>query len=331
MLSRPYANSYILNSGNLDQVLARVSAHLRDTIAAQADSNTSIDVYQAAKCCTLDVSSGWLFGSENGTATLLDTSFEKDLATLASAAGKKVSVRTSVDWPMHFLANWIDGKLPDPDATNRFQVWITKVIRNCHKSHPTKPASNASLYDYFYDSFRAANPDMSKNDVASFIAVECDDHLSATHIGLGTVLAYIFYELSRDPASQQELRKELLTVDDTADQSLPQRLANLPVLDAVVTETLRTRAPCPGPFPRIVPDSGCRLVNKFDLPAGTVVSTSAWSLHFNPIPFPSPEQWKPTRWLEADPSTVAEMRKWIWTFGSGARVCIGTHFSMRGK
>ena len=331
MLSRPYSNSYILNSQTLDGVLSRVSRRLREGIAGWASTGTSVDVYEQAKCCTLDVASGWLFGNENATDTLRDPGFENDLTTLATAALKRLGVRTSLDWPISYFASLNGNGRPDPDATGRWKAWLTRVITDSYRRHATKPSSTASLYDHFYDSFKAANPDMPRNEVASFIAVECDDHLSASHIGLGTVLSYTMYELSRDPDSQRALRKELLTLAEPSDQSLAHRLANLPVLDAVVTETLRTRAPCPGPFPRVVPDSGCRLAGKFDVPGGTVVSSSAWALHFNPVPFPSPEEWRPRRWLEADENTLAEMRKWIWTFGSGARVCIGTHFSMRGR
>ena len=331
MLSRPYSNSYILNSQTLDSVLSRVSRRLGEGIAGWASTGTSVDVYQQAKCCTLDVASGWLFGSENATDTLGDPGFENDLTTLASAALKRLSVRTSLDWPITYFASLMGNGLPDPDATGRWEAWLTRVITDSYRRHPIKPSSTASLYDHFYDSFKAANPEMSNNEAASFIAVECDDHLSASHIGLGTVLSYTMYELSRDPDCQRALRRELLTLAEPSDQSLAHRLANLPVLDAVVTETLRTRAPCPGPFPRVVPESGCRLAGKFDVPGGTIVSSSAWALHFNPVPFPSPEKWRPGRWLEADENTLTEMRKWIWTFGSGARVCIGTHFSMRGR
>ncbi|GFF57213.1 predicted protein [Aspergillus udagawae] len=329
MLSHPYSNSYILNSQTLDSVLSRVSRRLREVLAGWASTGASVDVYQQAKCCTLDVASGWLFGSENATDTLRDPGFENDLTTLASAASKILSVRTSLDWPITYFASLVGNGLPDPDVRGRWQAWLTRVITDSYRRHPTKPSSTASLYDHFYDSFRAANADMPRNEVASFIAVECDDHLSASHLGLGTLLSYAMYELSRDPDCQRALRKELLTLADPSDRSLAHRLADLPVLDAVVTETMRTRAPCPGPFPRVVPDSGCRLAGKFDVPGGTVVSSSAWALHFNPVPFPSPEEWRPGRWLEADENTVAEMRKWIWTFGSGARVCIGTHYSMR--
>jgi unspecific monooxygenase len=232
---------------------------------------------------------------------------------------------------MKYFAGWIGNKLPDPHVTGRWQAWLTRVITDSYRRHSTKSSSTASLYDHFYDAFKTANPDMPRNKMASFIAVECDDHLSASHLGLGTLLSYTMYELSRDPDCQRSLRKELLTLGEPSDRSMAHRLAALPVLDAVVTETMRTRAPCPGPFPRVVPDSGCWLAGKFEVPGGTVVSSSAWALNFNPVPFPSPEEWRPGRWLEADENTVVEMRKWVWTFGSGARVCIGTHYSMRGR
>ncbi|KAF2648351.1 cytochrome P450, partial [Lophiostoma macrostomum CBS 122681] len=116
------------------------------------------------------------------------------------------------------------------------------------------------------------------------------DHIPASPIGLGILLSYTMYELSQCPDWQLALRKELLVVAEHSEQSLAHRLADLTVLDAVVTETMCTRAPCPGPFPRVVPDSDCQLVGKYDIPAGTIVSSSAWTLHFNPIPFPSPDE-----------------------------------------
>ncbi|KAF7940822.1 uncharacterized protein EAE97_007008 [Botrytis byssoidea] len=162
----------------------------------------------------LDVVSGFLFGSENATDTLQGPSFENDLTTLAKATTKNLHVRTSLEGPMNFLTSLLGGNvLPDAEARGRWETWITRVITDSYRRHPTKPSST--------------------------------------------------------------------------------------------------------------------LAGEFDIPGGTVVSSSAWALHFNPIPFPSPEEWQPVRWLTADETTLAEMQKWIWTFGSGARVCIGTHFSMR--
>ena len=211
MLSRPYSNSYILSSPTLDSVLSRVSRRLGEEVAEWARTGLSVDVYQRAKCCTLDVAFGWLFGSENATDTLRDPGFEHDLSALASSALKRLSLRTSAHWSITYLASLIDNGLPDREAKGRWEAWLTRVITDSYRRHPTKPPSAPSLYDHFYDAFKAANPDMPRNDAASHIAVECDDHLSASHTSVGTVLAYTMYELSRDPHWQNALRKELLT------------------------------------------------------------------------------------------------------------------------
>ena len=332
MLSHPYSNSYILNSETLNSILSRVSSRLRESIAGWASTGASVDAYHQAKCTMLDVVTGFLFGKENATDTLRDPSFEAVLTNLAESTSKNLYLHTTLEWPMSYFKRLLYGKVePDPEARDQWTAWLTRVITDSYRRHPTKPSWSASLYDHFYDCFKAAFPNMRLNDVNSLIAVECDDHLSASHIGLGILLSYTMYELSRAPHWQDALRKEILTLAEPSDQDPAHRHASLPILDAVVTETMRYRAPCPGPFPRVVPESGCRLDKKFDVPAGTVVSTSAWALHFNPIPFPNPEEWRPGRWLEADEKTAAEMHRWIWTFGSGARVCIGTHFSMRGR
>jgi cytochrome P450 len=332
MLAHPYANSYIMTSKSLDDVLCRVKGHLREAMAGWAKTETSVNVYENSKRCLLDIASGWLFGSENATNTMRDPAFENALTTLAIASNQNLHMRTIFEGPMYRIASLAGGTVPlNADARDQWAGWLTRVVTNSYMRHSNKASGNQSLYDHFYDCFQAAEPDMSANDMASLMAVECDDHLSATHIGLGILLSYIMYELSRKQDWQRSLRKELLTLAEPSDESLAQRLGNLKVLDAVVTETMRTRAPCPGPFPRVVPSTGCQLVGKYNLPGGTVVSSSAWALHFNPLPFPNPDEWLPGRWLESSEATVTEMRKWIWTFGSGARVCIGTHFSMRGR
>jgi cytochrome P450 len=334
MLSHYYSNTAILSSGNLDSVLSIVSCRLGEELAEWASTGASVDVFQQAKCCMLDIASGFLFGVESATDTLRDPSFENDLSSLLEPSKKNLHVRMSTDWPMKgpYIESLLGGNLqPDLPTRDRWESWLTGLILNSLRAHPTKPFVNQSLFDHFYDNFKAADPEMALNDMASSIAAECDDHISATHLGLGILLAYVMWELSRKPDWQRALRKELLAIAEPSDQKLCHRLAELPVLDAVLTETMRTRSPCPGPFPRVVPAEGCRLAGKYDIPGGTVVSTTPWSLHFNPDPFPIPDEWRPQRWIEADEDTVTEMRKWIWTFGSGTRVCIGTHFSQRGR
>ncbi|TEY42659.1 hypothetical protein BOTCAL_0387g00140 [Botryotinia calthae] len=126
MPAHPCSNSYILNSQTLDSTISRVSRLLRERMAMWASTCTTVDVYQQAKCCLLDVISGFRFGSENATDTLQDPSFENDLTTLVKATTKNLHVRTSLDGPMSFLTSLFGGNvLPDARARGRWEMWIT--------------------------------------------------------------------------------------------------------------------------------------------------------------------------------------------------------------
>ena len=177
-------------------------------------------------------------------------------------------------------------------------------------------------------------------------------------MGIGITLTYAMHELSQQQALQSTLRKELTTAElpltyPLQDQSLStailRKLDGLPLLDAVITETLRLHAPAPGPQRRFVPKSGTTIDGYF-IPAGATVSSAPYCLHRHKDVYPEAELWKPERWIgtadstNEQPSTINEgseglknskvehdPRRWFWAFGSGGRMCIGNHFVFVGK
>jgi hypothetical protein len=157
----------------------------------------------------------------------------------------------------------------------------------------------------------------------------------------GNTTTYLFYEMSRHPDWQEKLRNELLTMklplkytpgDVIELESIPhpREVDELPILHAIVMETLRLWPSVPGGQPRIVPRE-CTLGGYNNIPAGTVVQSYASVLHRTPSVFPEPNTWKPERWLSATPEQAALMKRWFWGFGSGGRGCIGSHFAMNSK
>ena len=66
-------------------------------------------------------------------------------------------------------------------------------------------------------------------------------------------------------------------------------LERLPVLHAVIEETLRLYGAAPTPLPRVVPTGGIQL-GGYHLPAGTDVATQSWTLHRDPENFSNPER-----------------------------------------
>jgi cytochrome P450 len=170
------------------------------------------------------------------------------------------------------------------------------------------------------------------------MASEMLDHLAAGFDTSGITLTYLAWELSRscNVAIQSALRKELLSLHSAKSASSSpssKEIDDLPLLHAVVMETLRLHAAIPGGQPRITPANttlGPPGAEVDGIPAGVRVVSAAHSLHRNPEVFPEPSRWRPERWLD-DKGGVdggGEKARWFWAFGSGGRMCVGSNLAM---
>ncbi|KAJ4305231.1 hypothetical protein N0V90_000762 [Kalmusia sp. IMI 367209] len=169
------------------------------------------------------------------------------------------------------------------------------------------------------------------------IASDMYDHNAAAHETSGDTLTYLYYEMSRRPDLQAALRTELQSLSPQMPSPAPdapcilpdpKHVDQLPLLDAILQETLRRWVAVPGPQFRCTPLGGTSLAGYDNIPAGVRVSCLAYSLHRNPEVFPEPLEWKPERWLNATPKELRKMRHWFWAWGSGGHMCIGSNFAI---
>jgi len=224
----------------------------------------------------------------------------------------------------------------------------------------TKPVVYDQLLRKLRTSVEVAHPDpdySSKTDLhlRNEIASELMDHIVAGTTTTGWTLVYIMHEVSQRPKLQALLRAELFTMKnpikvtslssstgnsntehlDHRDFPSPSDLDGLPLLEAIILESLRLHPAVPGPQPRVTPSgiSGkpVSLSGYGDIPSDVRVSAQAYSLHRNADVFPDPEAWKPERWLRANPDERNKMEKWFWAFSSGGRMCVGKEFAMYRK
>jgi cytochrome P450 len=170
-------------------------------------------------------------------------------------------------------------------------------------------------------------------EVDTLIKNEMLDHVIANQVATAIALVYISHSLSLHPHWQQKLRKELvqLSRDDETNNLSPRALDALPILDAIIMESLRLYSPNPGPWPRHNPSSPTQIGQYSNIPPGTTISASSYTLHRNETAFPEPEKWRPERWLEATDEGRAEMMRWFWAFGSGTHMCIGSNLALLSK
>jgi cytochrome P450 len=73
-------------------------------------------------------------------------------------------------------------------------------------------------------------------------------------------------------------------------------LQHLPILNAIVWETLRMHPLVPASLSRAAPRGGAPVAGHF-MPAGTLVGVPVYTLQRQAHAFPAPDEWRPERWL----------------------------------
>src|ERR1700709_2746939 len=130
--------------------------------------------------------------------------------------------------------------------------------------------------------------------------------LGAGHETTATGLAWAVERLVRNPRALAKLRESLAAGEEE-------------YLAATVQETLRARP--------VIVDVGRKLtapaaIRAHELPRGPFVLAAIAALHYREDSFPTPEEFRPERFLGAKPDNYA----WI-PFGGGTRRCIGAAFA----
>jgi len=118
------------------------------------------------------------------------------------------------------------------------------------------------------------------------IQIEAGNLILAGSDTTANTLTYLTWSVLKDPALRQLLEDEVSAVQEPLSDI---ELEKLPILGAVIDETLRLYCAAPGTLPRIVPRGGAVLANFF-VPEGVTVGTQAYTIHRDPRLFPDPEK-----------------------------------------
>jgi hypothetical protein len=229
----------------------------------------------------------------------------------------------------------------EPVVYKQFKTGITKLREK--DPNAGKAVGEVILPTTRHENLQASSDDTTTAEIYS----EMLDQVGAGHETSAIALTYLYWEMSKKPALQDQLRKEVLSLSPPVVWPLstgsevdrdfklpdPKQVDALPLLNAIVMETLRLHAPIPGIEPRITPHlpGGNTLGQYSNIPGGVRVSSMPYTLHRNPEVYPSPEVWNPSRWLPTHSSEdqLREMHRWFWAFGSGGRMCIGSHLALQ--
>jgi cytochrome P450 len=140
----------------------------------------------------------------------------------------------------------------------------------------------------------------------------------------GSTLAFVFYQLL-SPQNKEWLKQLQDEVEPFRGTTLANdKLVPLPILNAVINETLRfvptktavSGSECaqsslmpvvPHRTQRVAPAGGLQLGDKF-VPGGTVLSVPIRGVLHDARSFSQPKEWRPQRWIDSEKESVFDRR-----------------------
>jgi cytochrome P450 len=146
--------------------------------------------------------------------------------------------------------------------------------------------------------------------------------LFAGHDTTTSTVAFLFYELARNPQETAKLIAEQQAVlGDRPPTAAELAGGKLPALDRALEEALRLYPPAwIGPRRSIEPFEFAG----HSVPGNVPVNYSSWVSHRLPDVWDRPNDFRPERWL---PEARARLPKGAYVpFGGGSRICIGMRF-----
>ncbi len=369
MISNVYSKSNIHSSPSVHrQAQVILYERLLPLITKQAQSlplSAGVDVHDLLNATTMDSICAYLFGLKNGSNFLQNEPYRRYWFQLYHS--RKTYTFFPQELPrltdfckmvgINLIPTWVD------DANRELESWCKErcdatsaYIKEGLSANDTDPANQPVVFEALLNGIKREEKTKGMDSVLYpttlaypelSIASEMIDHLAAGHETSGITLTYITWQLSRDLPLQEALRKELLTLEpnmkleNSKTQPIPnpKDLDSLPLLHAILMETLRLRAAIPGGQPRMTPFPSC-ILGGYEVPGGVRVGAQAHSVHRNAEVFPEPEKWEWRRWLDGEGSWGSgngdseevrrERDRWFWAFSSGGRMCVGSNFAVYG-
>lgn len=352
MISHVYSKSYIQSSLAAEAQAKTILYDRMMPVIEASRADQGIDVYSLFLAGTMDLISAYIWGLCRSTNFVQHKGYREHWLELyksrndhpyfpqelprLTAFCKRIGI--------HLYPSWVDA------ANQELAAWNTAVCdRTLADLAAGKDATDtaddavvmkALLSGLDKEALRGKQSPLYDTAILQrdlSIRSELWDHVLAGQETAGLALTYLSWQLCQHPELQKQLRDELLGLQPNMRLSghggqggvMPdaKQLDSLPLLHAIVMETLRVHAPIPGPQPRQAPYPSAQ-IGQYTVAGGTRVAAMAHSLHQDEGVFARADQWDPKRWLDADADSRKDMRRQWWAFSSGGRMCIGSNFAM---
>ncbi|KAL5340232.1 cytochrome P450 [Aspergillus crustosus] len=225
------------------------------------------------------------------------------------------------------LVGSIGRHLPIPHIRSMFRAssYLTSYGRRAVTNARGNSASSRNIFSGMIHASEKSDGSLTEEDVVT----EAGNLIVAGSDTTAVTLTYLIWAVLLRPRLQHELENEVLGLEEGYGDA---DLEILPILNAVIKETLRLYGAAPGSLSRSVPEGGATLAGHY-IPSGTTVSTQSYTIHRDPEIYHNPEEFEISRWLasgehdQSSPATATAMDTAFAPFGAGARTCLGIHLA----
>jgi cytochrome P450 len=247
------------------------------------------------------------------------TMYDVDLATETAVIGQNMKeLLTVMEAQLKMTVNppaWVPTKLNR--RYNKAYQNITDLLRGIIRLRQTEARDHGDLLSMLLSVRDEEGSPMPEQQVLD----ECLTLFVAGHETTAAALTWAWYLLAQHPDVAQQLYDRIDEV--LGDEPLTfEKLSSLPLLEAVIKETLRLYPPAFG-FGRQVQEPFTAV--GYDFPKNAVILFNSYVTHRRADLYEEPDAFRPERFLDkaTEPDRYA-----YFPFGAGPRICLGNMFAM---
>ncbi|EEY23060.1 pisatin demethylase [Verticillium alfalfae VaMs.102] len=226
--------------------------------------------------------------------------------------------------------NLLNFNSPVVEFAKRRMAERSDIEKEAQEELPTGKTARKDFLSRFKDARKKDPEFISEERVLALTVANMFAGSDTTAISLRAV----FYLLLKHPEKMEKLLHELSTESQAGRFARPDALVqweevrSLPYLSAVINEALRCHPAAGLTLERVVPSQGINVAGQ-RIPGGTIVGCSAWVVHRDESVFGSrTDEFRPERWIDANPAELSLMKSCLFSFGAGSRTCIGKNISL---
>lgn len=305
-----------------------------DRLAQNNAAEESSNMYLGLRCLTVDTISAFCFG--RSLNALSAPRFEAPIVIAMDYANpeflpfKHLPLYRSLIWalPPSIAAKFLPDTSSFAQISNltREQVDAATEDPSSLQKYPHPTIYHRLLDPTAQDGHPIPSKELLLEEAKNLIFAGTDTTGNALYVGV--------WHLMNSPALQTRLRTALRSVWPSLNEPPSyESLAAIPLLGAVIKESLRLSIGVASPLSRVVPPQGAT-IGGHAVPGGTTVGTSAIFVHYNGDIFRNPHRFDPDRWLadtdndSNDNSTTAkELERYLVSFSRGPRSCLGINLA----